>query len=54
MSKLEDKIAELLWTSLKHDPEHADRRQTGWGTKTRKGLTLCIVRIVEEEADESG
>ena len=40
---------ELLWEQLKHDPIHADRRQTGWGTKTKEGLIVCIERIIEEE-----
>ena len=40
---------ELLWEHLKHDPSHADRRQTGWGTKTKDGLIACIERIIEEE-----
>jgi len=37
--------AELLWDSLKRDPEHKDRRQTGWGTKTMLGLVACLNRI---------
>jgi hypothetical protein len=35
-------IIDLLWDSLKRDPEHKDRRQTGWGTKTKTGLIACI------------
>ena len=42
-------LFELLWDSLKKDPEHKDRRQTGWGTKTKIGLVACIDRIVGEE-----
>ncbi len=38
-------ILGLLWDSLKRDPEHKDRRQTGWGTKTQLGLVACIERI---------
>ncbi len=41
-------IVELLWDYLKKDPEHKDRRQTGWGTKTKMGLCACINRIVTE------
>ncbi len=41
-------IVELLWDYLKKDPEHKDRRQTGWGTKTKQGLYNCINRIVME------
>ena len=44
----EEKILELLWDSLKRDPEHKDRRQTGWGTKTKQGLCACIYRISKE------
>ena len=44
----EEKIIELLWDSLKRDPEHKDRRQTGWGTKTKQGLVACIYRINKE------
>ena len=48
LEKLEEAIKGLLWNSLSKDYEHEDRRQTGWGTKTLKGLTLCIMRVVEE------
>jgi len=41
-----DKIIALLWDSLKRDPEHHDRKQTGWGTKTQKGLIACLESIV--------
>jgi hypothetical protein len=37
-------IAELLWDSLKRDPEHKDRRATGWGTKTLVGLVASVRR----------
>jgi hypothetical protein len=40
-------ILDLLWDSLKRDPEHKDRRQTGWGTKTRVGLIACIDRLTK-------
>ena len=40
---------ELLWDSLKSDPQHKERRRTGWGTKTEQGLIACIERIIEEE-----
>lgn len=46
--KQEEQIIALLWESLKRDPEHKDRRQTGWGTKTKVGLIACIRRILEE------
>lgn len=38
-------VIDLLWDSLKRDPEHADRRQTGWGTKTKVGLIACVHRL---------
>lgn len=40
-----DMVVDLLWYSLKRDGEHKDRRQTGWGTKTKTGLIACIERI---------
>lgn len=43
------KIEELLWDNLKRDPEHRDRRQTGWGTKTLTGLVACLDRIYDKE-----
>jgi hypothetical protein len=49
----EEKIIELLWDSLKRDPEHKDRRQTGWGTKTKQGLVACIYRINKEHPPKS-
>jgi hypothetical protein len=41
----DEAILELLWDSLKRDPEHKDRRQTGWGTKTKIGLITSLDRI---------
>lgn len=38
----------LLWDHLKRDPEHVDRRQTGWGTKTQTGLLASIRRLTIE------
>jgi len=40
-------VIELLWDYLKRDSEHKDRRHTGWGTKTKEGLSACIDRIME-------
>ena len=45
----ESQILELLWDSMKRDPEHKDRVRTGWGTKTKTGLVACIERIMREE-----
>ena len=41
-------IAALLWDYLKKDPEHKDRRQTGWGTKTKLGLALSVQAALRE------
>jgi hypothetical protein len=43
--KLDAEIVELLWDSLRRDPEHKDRRVTNWGTKTMVGLAASIRRI---------
>lgn len=45
LTKRDSEALELLWDSLKRDPEHKDRRQTGWGTKTKVGLLACLDRI---------
>ena len=52
MTSLESKVEKLLWDSLLKDSEHKDRRQTGYGTKTLKGLTLCIQRVIKEASDD--
>ena len=43
-------LVDLLWDYLKKDPEHKDRRQTGFGTKTKIGLVASIERIINEHA----
>jgi len=40
-------VAGLLWDYLKRDTEHKDRRQTGFGTKTKTGLLRSIKSILE-------
>ena len=45
---IEEQILELLWDYLKRDPEHKDRKRTGWGTKTKQGLIASIYRISKE------
>ena len=45
-------IISLLWDSLKRDPEHKDRKQTAWGTKTKFGLARCLDSIYSEFKDE--
>ncbi len=42
-------VVDLLWDYLKRDPEHKDRKQTGWGTKTQEGLCACVERIATSE-----
>lgn len=42
-------VVDLLWEYLKKDPEHKDRRQTAWGTKTQYGLARCIEAIYSEQ-----
>lgn len=49
MTEQQKMIVDLLWDSLKRDPEHKDRRQTGWGTKTQQGLIACLDRIYHGE-----
>jgi hypothetical protein len=44
----EQALIDLLWDYLKKDPEHKDRRQTGFGTKTKIGLVASINRIIAE------
>jgi hypothetical protein len=48
LTKQQQAIVDLLWDYLKRDPEHKDRRQTGFGTKTKLGLALSVERIVKE------
>ncbi len=51
-TNMERATVDLLWDYLKRDPEHKDRRQTGWGTKTQSGLTACIARIAREHTEQ--
>lgn len=39
-------IADVL--KLRKDPEHKDRYQTTWGTKTALGIFLVVERIIQE------
>ena len=41
------KLAEML--KLRKDPEHRDRWQTTWGTKTNAGLARSVFRLLIEE-----
>jgi hypothetical protein len=41
-------VVQMLWDSLKRDPQHKDRVQTAWGTKTKQGLVLSIARAMKE------
>lgn len=53
MNQIGATLAERL--GLKHDREHRDRWQTGWGSKTNYGLALTVIemarRIQEGEAN---
>ncbi len=48
--KQQDAVLELLWDSMKRDPENRDRVRTGWGTKTKEGLVACIERIARGDS----
>jgi hypothetical protein len=47
-TKREQALIDLLWDYLKKDPEHKDRRQTGIGTKTKRGVVASIDHINKE------
>ena len=46
--EIEDRLADLLWEFLSKSKGHIDRRETSWGSKTKMGLTACILNIVTE------
>jgi hypothetical protein len=48
----EQALVDLLWDYLKKDPEHKDRRQTAYGTKTKAGLARSIYGIVNGPVPE--
>lgn len=52
MTASEHQIIDLLWDSLKRDPEHKDRRQTGWGSKTKQGLIASLNAIYGKSYEE--
>lgn len=47
--KIEEQLIDLLWSYMKRDPDHRDRVQTGYGTKTKTGLVACVRRIIDGE-----
>ncbi len=49
LTKRQLEIVDMLWDSLKHDPEHKDRRVTSWGTKTKLGLARSIERLFDSQ-----
>ena len=49
----EQALIDLLWDYLKKDPEHKDRRQTGFGTKTKIGLVASIIELSRRRASEA-
>lgn len=46
LNLLGDRLAKAL--KMKRDPEHRDRWQTAWGTKTGTGLVLMLKRAMAE------
>jgi hypothetical protein len=42
LTEREQAIINLLWPNLKRVPRCPNRRQTGWGSKTKIGLIACI------------
>ena len=48
----EERLIEMLWDYLKKDPEHKDRRQTAWGTKTKIGLANSVAWAMDKERDK--
>lgn len=44
------KLAEFL--KLRRDPEHRDRWQTSWGTKTDMGLASSVLAFMEQLHDQ--
>ena len=47
--RIEHDIEELLWETLRREPGYPDRRKTGWGSKTLKGLVASIKRIMGDD-----
>lgn len=41
----DEEVADVFWEYLDCDPDHKDRRQTAWGTKTKTGLAAVIRRL---------
>ena len=41
----DEDIAEVFWNCLRRVPGHKDRRETGYGTKTKQGLAATIRRL---------
>ncbi len=48
LTPTEQELVNLLWDSLKRDPENKDRRKTGYGTKTKVGLVNTIAWILDK------
>lgn len=47
LEQLGERIVDLF--SLKHIHGNKNLYNTDWGTRTKKGLALTIIRIVQEE-----
>jgi len=48
----DQQVIELLWGYMRKDPEHKDRVQTGWGTKTQQGLVATVKRFAAEDQSQ--
>ncbi len=53
MTTAERDLIDCLWPYLERVPGHCDRRQTGYGSKTRWGLVLTVRRMGRAVEDET-
>lgn len=51
-SKQEQALINLLWECMKKDKEYRDRVQISRGTKTKRGLIMCIEDVITNNEDE--
>jgi hypothetical protein len=48
--KLGEKLASVL--RLRRDPEHRDRWQTSFGSKTNQGLASTVIQLLEDSVEQ--